>query len=656
MPPCSKVHEQNKITKSCLKTVRLFKTIFIERQTAVQIVEMEKKKILWVRLDAIGDTILAASMLQPIYEKFGGAKITAVCERVTAELYEASPFVERVIPVDQMRLYFDSKYRNEIVHDLQKESFDMALDTTCSWVELGDLFVVGSLAREKIAFENVGAIPEETMAKRRKVFTRLVKFDRPYEPEMERYRDFLKALDIDVPALNATLWTTPEDQEFARRTFSENGLLPEKTLALFAFGRSHLRTYPYYGEALADVCRGNGFSVVALGDSSAYGFNESCLEKIGVRSVNLSGKMTLRQTAAVMRKCNIAVGAETGLAHMACAVGIPNVIVIGGGHIGRFMPYTSKTSLVTLPLECFDCDWKCKFPRAYCVSDVAPEVIEFAVRRTLARDSEKPRMFVHPKAAWDGTGKAPAWKVAAKFIRPEDVEVIEVDFEPKRKKSGTAHGGDGRSMPGYIPIQKPKAVEEAFEKASSLRDTGKIEEAMAVLDDAVEKDGQFPDLMNLKAELNLQTGNLEAAKEILWGAIMKFPFNVQLLNNVAVIEIMQRRYDSALALLHRTLEIEPGNEAALVNVRYIENELHVRRELIRAEQLILNEDPGAARLALDEILKAYPEHEDALSDLAVIEAREGKSGEALRLLQQVLAGNPQNEFAAQLMDKLLLSA
>ncbi len=615
---------------------------------------MERKKILWVRLDAIGDTILAASMLAHIYEKFDKPRITVLCEEHTAEIYEASPYVEKVIGAGKMRLFLDSKYRNGIVQYLREAGFDIALDTTCSWIQLSDLFLVGSMAKEKIAFENLAQIPTETMEKRRKVFTRLVSFRAPYEPEMERYRDFLADMGIDVPGLNATIWTMPEDDAFAERLFAEENLVPGLTLALFAFGRSHLRTYPYYGEALRDVCAERGFSVIAFGDGAAYKFNQACLDEVGVRSLNLSGKLTLRQTAAVMRKCRMAVGAETGLAHMACAVDIPNVIVIGGGHLGRFMPYTPKTSLVTLPLDCFNCDWSCRYEKAHCVMDVDPSVIEYAVRQTLESNSTSPRLFVHPAESWEGGKGKPSWRMVEKFIRPGVVEVISPPVGERALRKRPADGSAFSLMRGGKGGKKPLSVTETMSRVEALRDEGRIEDAIDAIESGLRENPGYPDLMNLKAELILQGGNVEAAKEILWEAVLSFPFDTNLLNNISVIEVMQGRHDSALGMLQRVLEIEPKNETALSNLQYIQNEIEARTRLVEAEESILMEDYSAARKLLAEILAAYPSHEDALCDLAVVEAREGNTDAALRYLQRVLGANQSNEYAVQLMEKLLL--
>ena len=44
----------------------------------------------------------------------------------------------------------------------------------------------------------------------------------------------------------------------------------------------------------------------------------------------------------------------------------------GGGHFGRFLPWSPLTSVVCQPLPCYGCNWECRFERVHCVVDVEP--------------------------------------------------------------------------------------------------------------------------------------------------------------------------------------------------------------------------------------------------------------------------------------------
>ncbi len=614
---------------------------------------MEAKKILWVRLDAIGDNVLSASMIPHIYEQYNAPRITVVCQQHVCELYETNPQIEKVIGVDKMRMYLDSKYRSTILRELQEEKFDLAFDTTYTWEELTSFLAVGSMAGERITFENQSTMPTGIKGKASRAFTRFIKSGGVYQREVDKYVDFLRGLGIEVRNLKSNMWTTTQDEKFAEDLLAQNKLDPARTIAVFAFGRSHLRTYPYYGNALSNICRENGFSVVALGDGAAYGINQACLDDIGVRSVNLSGKTTLRQTAAILRRCRLALGAETGIAHIACAVDVPNVIIIGGGHYGRFMPYSSSTSLVALPLECYWCDWDCRYDYSHCVVDIAPEVVEFAIRETLRTHSEKPRLFLHPQSHWNSSAAAPSWKMVDKFTTHDNVEIITVEFEPKFNYSGFTKLELERRFSKGKSTESPEGVLLALKIAGDLREQGKLGEALEVIEKGISEYPGFPDLLNFGGELEITLGAFEQARSTLWSIITLFPSYVNALNNIVVLDIMEKRYESAIGLLQKVLDIDSSNAVALLNLQFIKNDLVIRGKLVQAEGQIISDDLETARGMLNEILNVDAMHEEALIALALVEPREGNHSAALKNLQKVLNKNPGNEDALQLMEKLL---
>jgi hypothetical protein len=208
-------------------------------------------------------------------------------------------------------------------------------------------------------------------------------------------------LGIESGDLTPRVWTDATDGAFADKLFARPPLQGRRVVALFAGALHVVRAYGGYGSALRDVCKEHDLTLVALGSAEHFEVNQAQLDVAGVSHVNLSGHATLRQGAEVLRRCALAVGAETGLAHMCCAVGTPNVIVLGGGHFGRFMPYAPLTTAVSLPIECYGCNWNCRYTRAHCVADVEPRVLELAIQTALAAPAPaKPRVIVQAPSLW----------------------------------------------------------------------------------------------------------------------------------------------------------------------------------------------------------------------------------------------------------------
>ncbi|MCD6153554.1 MAG: tetratricopeptide repeat protein, partial [Syntrophobacterales bacterium] len=447
------------------------------------------KNILWVRTDSIGDNVLAASMLPYIRKKYESAKITAVCQKHITELYEACPFVDNIITFDRYRALQDEEYRSSIVQRLRALHADIALNSIYSREPLTDVFAIESGAKERIAFNgDLCNIPAEARARHNQFYSRLLPSGEGNKPELERHRDFLKGLGIDASSLQSIIWTTSEDEKFADDFFTSNNLQPEKTIALFAGAQREVRIYHQYGTALSQICNDNDFAVIALGSEIEHVINQESCDAIGVRTINLCGKTTLRQTAALLKRCRLAVGAETGTAHIACAVGTPNVILLGGGHFGRFIPYSPSTSIVCLPLECYGCNWHCKYQRVHCVKDILPGVITEAVRQTLEKSSEKPRVFVQGSSLWNQEAGQPKWKTFDAFLDISSVEIIPV----------------GEILPVARAILLNSNGEDLFAK-------GDVESALNAFTETIEINPNFATAHNNLGVLYWQTGEVQKA-------------------------------------------------------------------------------------------------------------------------------------------------
>jgi ADP-heptose:LPS heptosyltransferase len=257
-------------------------------------------------------------------------------------------------------------------------------------------------------------------------YTQLVASPAQWACELTRHRDFLKALGIDARDLAPMLWTGDDDARAAEGLLAEAQIDPGHAVALFAGVAHKVRQYDGFGQALSRICRQRGLSIITLGSASDAAFNGSTLRGVDATHVDFSARTTLRVAAEVLRRCRIAVGVETGLAHVACAVGTTNVILLGGGHFGRFMPYSPLTRVACLPLECFGCNWLCKYDRAHCVADVEAAVLEAAIEDALDRPAAKPRVFVQDQSWWRDAPGRPRWQWSDQRLPAEKVEVLAV--------------------------------------------------------------------------------------------------------------------------------------------------------------------------------------------------------------------------------------
>jgi ADP-heptose:LPS heptosyltransferase len=251
------------------------------------------------------------------------------------------------------------------------------------------------------------------------------------------------------------VWTAPGDEALADAFFQQQALTPARTIAVFPGAQRDARVYHRYAEALQFL---EGFRFLVFGTAAESPLAEELEQQLPGRTVNLCGRSTLGETAALLRRCRLYVGAESGGAHLACAVGVPNVVLLGGGHFGRFMPYSPLTSAVILPMDCFACNWRCRFETAHCVEQVAPAVLTAAIIDALKGPRQKPALFA--QIAPDAGPALPA--ILATRLAPGSVSYIAVPVAqplPAELPAGPAlpviHWGEPESVPQPVLARLP---------------------------------------------------------------------------------------------------------------------------------------------------------------------------------------------------------
>jgi ADP-heptose:LPS heptosyltransferase/predicted O-methyltransferase YrrM/glycosyltransferase involved in cell wall biosynthesis/SAM-dependent methyltransferase len=436
------------------------------------------KNILWVRPDSIGDNILAASMLPHIKAHYGDAHINVVCQQHVAELYERCPFVDRVVTIPTEHQWSRSGDYDAFIAQVRQLRPDILLNSTYSLHEISDLPGLEFIP-ERIAFRHAPKFR----------YTRLAASSPEWKPELERHRDFLQSLSIPTGSLSPMIWLDQSDVKFAREFFSTHHLEPQKTIALFPGARTFHRYYEpeKYAQAINEIASDDPFSFLVLGgegDRNVTAKLTSLLTSSGHFALDMAGNTTIRQMAALLKMTRLYVGTETAAAHICCAVGTPNVVLLGGGHFGRFMPYSPLTTVACLPLECYGCNWKCRYDNVYCIKSVSPAIISEAISSALERNSEKTRIFMQGDSAWDAQPGKPAWKFFDRFLRADSIEISDggqPTFTSKAKDDPVSFSGQScsrrkamsqDSTSAGIQIKQPAQSASRSKRAEDLKPPG----------------------------------------------------------------------------------------------------------------------------------------------------------------------------------------
>ena len=149
-----------------------------------------------------------------------------------------------------------------------------------------------------------------------------------------------------ITALPPTcLWLSQPEQAFAHRQLA--ALPGERWLALGPGARWAPKRWPAAAfRALVERLQAEFDAVVLLGGMEDA---DSCQQIAGQRALpclNLAGKTSLLQAAAVLQRAALFVGNDSGLGHLAAACNTPTLTVFGPGDPARYHPWQPRARWV----------------------------------------------------------------------------------------------------------------------------------------------------------------------------------------------------------------------------------------------------------------------------------------------------------------------
>jgi hypothetical protein len=102
-----------------------------------------------------------------------------------------------------------------------------------------------------------------------------------------------------------------------------------------------------------------------------------------------TGRLSIVELAALLEQADVLVGADSGPAHLAAAVGTPAVVLFSGTNsAGQWQPCGEQVTVIRHEVDCSPCH-RGRCPRAGhpCMRLIRPQEVAAEVQRVLARTS-----------------------------------------------------------------------------------------------------------------------------------------------------------------------------------------------------------------------------------------------------------------------------
>ncbi|MEN6544979.1 MAG: glycosyltransferase family 9 protein [Armatimonadia bacterium] len=276
------------------------------------------KRILIVRLSAIGDTIQSTPVARQIKQLYPDCHLAWVVEPKALPGIKHNPHLDEVFVLEPRKL---SSWR--ALAPKIRGKFDITIDLQC----LLKSGLVTALSASPIRIGRDDAREGAKMFYTRRMPTR-----RDHVYISQHYLEQCSELGLNIDDYVPELFPSPEDQAAAAKVWDELGLEGKHpVVALLPFSAEPTREWPMerFGQIGDQLAEEKGATCLIFGSPPEVPRAEALAAGMKHAPVIIAGKTSLGQAAALLARCDLAVGNDSGLPHYAFALGTPVVCAMG---------------------------------------------------------------------------------------------------------------------------------------------------------------------------------------------------------------------------------------------------------------------------------------------------------------------------------------
>lgn len=342
------------------------------------------RHVLVVRLGNVGDIVVAIPAFRALRALYPQAKLTLL----TSPTRRGAPGAREVLandPIfDDMIVYYeDESGHPDFLGLLRRRLLDSAVDLAI--VLPNHMTTLGNLAKFLALFAASGI--------RRAAGCRLVEPVDFQGPQADRLIEIVSALGpASVPPFP---WlTVSEADALAAKEMTDPANAPV-IIGMHVGAQRPSNRWPVgrfvsLGRLLLEK---PGRAIVLTGSAGEAGLTAAVARELGERCVDLAGRTTLGQLAAVASRCRVFVSNDTGAMHMAYAVGTPVAVLFGGRYFPKvWYPYGEGHAVLRKEIECSPClSESCPlYAEPECLARIDAKEAAHAVEAILAREEGPP--------------------------------------------------------------------------------------------------------------------------------------------------------------------------------------------------------------------------------------------------------------------------
>lgn len=334
----------------------------------------------------IGDVVMISPAMRAIRAHFREARIAILAKSWVLETLSGDPFYDEMIEYDDGGRHRGAWGRLRLAALLRPRRFDLA-------ILFQKAFDAAALACLAGARRRVGYATD----RRSWLLTDALPLPPPGTHHAEAFLGIARALGCPIADARPVFHLREEDRREAAALLDRAGLLRHAPLVALHAGASkeprawHPDRFGLLGRRLVER---HAARIVLLGSASERGLMDRIAATLPQGAFLPEADLSLKTTGAILERCGLFVGNDSGPMHIAAALGVPTVAIFGPGTPARTAPVAALAPVLAISKDypCSPCrqDFFRECPpspagRPFCLEEISVEEVERAAAGLLER-------------------------------------------------------------------------------------------------------------------------------------------------------------------------------------------------------------------------------------------------------------------------------
>ena len=360
----------------------------------------QPQRILVIRVDLIGDLVMSLTAVRALKRSYPQAQIDLLATPASAKIITSDPDLHSVIAYDpniwrRPQALIKLKNWRELLklrHHLQQQHYDLAVSLFGPWASI---LAVLSRARRTVGFADesypgffTDPVPGRHWREGEKLH------------EVDYCLQLARAAGADVtPAERVpSLVVDPSASKQVEEILHKEGMQDGKPIIACHVsannGQSKRWPVPYWATLMDRLLREDGSNVVLTGGPGDLPLITAICEKMRARPINLAGKTTLPQLAALLQRADLLVTGDSGPMHIAGAVGTSLIAIHGPTDPAHSGPVTPEATILRDDSWCSPCYMAkgpadCRFFTTQCMKNISPNQVYTLIHEKLGEPMQE---------------------------------------------------------------------------------------------------------------------------------------------------------------------------------------------------------------------------------------------------------------------------